>query len=358
MKQCFILLFGLLPISLLFADSIELWNGSVLDRVEVLGAKDGMLRYKTAGKIQGVALTEIRSIDRESSHCKIIRFVDYTHKKKAVKLLTVRVDEPDKDRIRRPLVRIFSCEKNNSGVYEITLNKNSRIDDPTHSSELEIVDAADFLNRHYLLSKTTGLAYRVEIWRDGVLQSHKNYGNDSGLLPADWYRSIKIRTTRTMRPASDVVIEDPNEKLENEKEEPKEKGWAIDSVSVLPEVLESVPRLKVDYSMLNPLENSTVTPKVICFYVTQNEAGDKEISSVTVAAGSGKPVALTEGRYKGSVTKKLPAKLRLTKFEAMKEPGLVQLIHWRVELIRGETVLAAKDKPGNVTSQLPDNWWK
>jgi hypothetical protein len=338
--------------------TIELWDGTKATGITIGKVEDGYLHYKSKSGARRIQLTKIKSvIASDEGTARIVRFVDYKGKSRSGKLLSISIAS-EKARIVRPLVRVLMCCKDKRDELELYSYQNSRIYDPTNCGKLDEVESADFKERHYEISRSDGVAFRVEIWQEGRLSAFENYGNEDQALPADWFRKMPLKSTRTMKVLTEIGKDKTIEDLvTGDETAPTERGWKVSSISALPEPLTSQPRVKVSYQFVNLAENTALSPKVIVHYVTKSSEGELEISNMTISSG-GKKLMGSKGVFRGSVEKKMPGTLRLTSLEAQNTKGAKQLVHWRVELLREDGVLATLEKQGSMKKKLPAGWWK
>ncbi len=349
----------LLAATVLCAENIELWNRKTIRDVEIVKAEKGWLYYKQeSGRTSKAKLIDIKTIDRVDRFCKILSFEDSQLKRRAGKLLTVSITVEDV-RIREPLIRVYALEKDDKGVRSLRLYQNVRIYDPTRVEKLPNVESKSYLEKKFFLERDLGVSFRIEIWLNGRLRTYKEVGGDD--LERDWWRSMKLVSTSSLRPLSKDDATKAEEVAAVKKEEAVESAKGdcqIETFSLNPPAGKKYPRLKVKYS-LGGMGKTIETPKVIFHYVTEKD-GEKEIQSTTCQSG-GRSVKMKRGKYEDTIERNLPSNIRIhPSLLELKKEDVSRLVYWRLEFRRDDDeLILVKEAPYTaIKKTLPDGWWE
>jgi hypothetical protein len=343
-------------IQMAVADTIELWSGRKAEDVNILGVEDGILKFQHEGRVRTAKLTSIKNISKASSTCKVVDFTDYSMKNTKGKVLTISVVDP-RPRIMQPYIRVFCCMQDSRGAFQLYTYQNVRRTDPTRVYGLPLVEADLYSKRHYFLN-LRGIAYRIEIWQDGHLMSMREELAEDAELPAGWYRILKVKSSRTIKPV-DVEIATTIEEARVEELQKAPASCHISTVGLKPVHLKKTVAVNVHYSLLSAGAERTIIPTVKFHYVAEDKDSHRHMGTLSLEPKAGRETKLVSGRTSRTATAELPETVQVSLLAASKSGGRKRVVHWVVEVKYGNMVVATKEKYNPTLKRgLPADWWK
>ncbi|MCJ8328639.1 MAG: hypothetical protein HRT89_14560 [Lentisphaeria bacterium] len=351
MKSCIIFIFAILTVSL-YADSVEMTDGTVYKNVNVFGFTKGKLYCVIDGKKKKLALADILSI-RKAVRIKIEQFKDLTIKKPG-KLLTLSV-KSEEDRFNEPVVRVYTLSENEKGHRELNLFSNYNMKDPSRIAGIKKVDSSLYEKRYFYISKGGALAYRIEIWVDGELTKEEMINDEENPIDDElWWRKGKAKSGRLKIISEDTLkSKDIFEEIEMDaKKLPFISGLRIN-------ILDQKKTKSAGYEIVAHYTLKSTTrefdlPKAVFYYVSENSEGKRKINSINMETKSGS----NHESDTGQIQRKLSETLKGVQLSPSRSPKEFKLIHWRFNISYGEKTVAHKNKKSSYADKLPEDWWK
>ena len=338
-----------------FAAEIETYDGKKYSDAKVIAIKDGFLYFVQGDDKIKRALAEVKSITDYAPQCSLTKFEEYEGKYSGKKL-GVNV-EVNKGRIPEPLIRAYSMEEDDKGSRELVLYQNFRAKDPSRLESVSEVATRSYRNREFILEKSKGVAYRIEIWLQGELAFSKEIATKA--VPANWWRQGRIRKTLTLREVPvKVVRKEKREEKREEEEEDKLKQISTD-MSMMTQAIAAGKDLEVSvrYSISSTSLKGFRKPQIKLYYVTEAERQqDRRIASATLQAEGSRDVLFTNNRHNDEVKHVLK---NTVAGGVVLDQGLRRFLYWRLELSYGDKIITVKEAPNQrLKATLPKDWWK
>ncbi len=338
------------------AESLEFWDGTKFDNVEIIKVEKGWIYYSHQKKTSRAKLIEVKTILWEDRNCRITLFANYNHKRLTGKILGVIIRDK-RERIREPLIRVYSLEEDRKGGRGLRLYQNVRVNDPTRLAKLPEIDSTTYRKKFFLLDRSHGVAYRIEIWLDGKLRARQNSAEVE--VADNWWRTPKVSRTSALRELKGEELKIAEKPLPKEKTPRVEcrinavsLTWATGKKKAL--------TLKTSYSLISHILDHVKLPEANFHYVARDSEGKLEIKSLSCERARGRETAFKHNNILRNYARRLPTNLRAApSFQELKDPQIRRLIFWRFELKYGDKVVAVRELPNQqIKSSLPKNWWK
>jgi hypothetical protein len=367
MTRRFLLCLTALLASLCPADTLEFFGGRSVENATVLKIAEGFIYFidgqGTKLRAELHTLKTITPAVRKDDYFTVTRFEDGMVGKLKGKFIGVTLHD-DRVRIAEPLVRVLVLAEGSKGDRVVHLFANHRVDDPTTTWKLPMVDSSAYTTRNWFVPIENAAAWRIEGWVDGRLRLEQET-RLSETVTDDWYRTQKLFRATPLDEADPAVIPGAETTSTSATSDPDQAPISVRVTSArLKENFDGGGKagftISYQVSHGNKEQLELRPPVVTLYYVTENAQKQRAMDFNRFPRG--KTVTLPPGaNLTRSEECTLPKNVTTgaRSFDMDKDAGLERLIFWRVEIVQGTKVLAfAESSDAKVAATLPPNWWQ
>lgn len=347
------------------ADSIEFYNGRKVQKVKILGIRDGIVFFQsgTPAKTSHARAMDIRNYHRDTettanqvrtktpdSSCKLLDFSPITQGKRTGYRLELQAIFPF-DRVREPLVRVFCLQEDAKGERRLYLYRNQRLRDPTRTEKLPEISASDYQKKAFFLNiDDTPVAWRIEVWINGerVLGEDKLLHQD---LAPTWWKTLHVARNRNLQKLDQTAEEE-----KSEADIPK-VSCIISQCRLVKGIDRKSPEFIINWLLHSPDPRAPL-PEVTLYYLTENGDGGRRISRHNCETTSGEEVAIQNWLHR-THRFSLPTTVILggKGFDrALKGNKTKRILAWHLAVHYKDHIIAVKDSP--TRNDVPKGWWR